>query len=66
MLDTFCSSFPHRVLLDPLAPLVHLVRMVLVVFVVNLVPVVLRESRVGWDHLVFLERRDPLESLVAL
>lgn len=52
--------------MDPLALLVPLVRMVLVDSVVTPVPLVPLESRVWLAHLVWLERRDPLESLVLL
>lgn len=55
-----------RVLPDPLVLLVPLAKMVLVDCVVILVPLVLLASRALLDHLVQLERRDPLESLVHL
>lgn len=52
--------------MDPLVLLVPLERMVLVAFVVILGLLVLLENRDCLDHLVHLERRDPLASLVLL
>lgn len=58
-------AFKHlRALLDPLAPLEPLAKMVPVEPVETLAPLAHLESRVWLDHMVLLETRDLLESLV--